>query len=541
MAKRIYQNGHILTLDSPLPADYLIAEDGKILGTGRGEPPVLSGDVQRIDLHGRALMPAFLDPHSHLSAVAHRQLQLSLSGIGTPDAVLKEISRFLREKQLKKGEWLAASDYEPEGRRLTARELDAVAPENPLVLQYTSGHMGVFNGAALQALGVGADTPSAEGGLIEKGSDGTPTGYMEETDFVTRLKKIPPPDANKLLDAFDRAQELYFSNGIVLIQEGLAVAELLPLYQALLRAGKLRAEVVAYPGREDFSAYAEAFPRTLDGQNESERKNGPARSPRKEPRGNFRVGGVKLISDGSPQGRTAWLRKPYLDENGRPDPNGYCGYPSVTKEELEETVRFCTERNLQLLVHCNGDRAAQAFIDAQLRFGSPTTRPVMIHAQLLGTDQLDDVRRAGILPSFFVAHVYYWGDVHLSNLGRERAEKISPLRSALNKGIPFTLHQDSPVVFPDMLETVRCAVTRKTKSGKTLGADERIDVLSALRAVTRNAARQYFEEAQTGALRPGMRENLIILSADPLQIPPEKSADIRVEETIADGITLFRR
>ena len=268
MAKRIYQNGHILTLDSPLPADYLIAEDGKILGTGRGEPPVLSGDVQRIDLHGRALMPAFLDPHSHLSAVAHRQLQLSLSGIGTPDAVLKEISRFLREKQLKKGEWLAASDYEPEGRRLTARELDAVAPENPLVLQYTSGHMGVFNGAALQALGVGADTPSAEGGLIEKGPDGTPTGYMEETDFVTRLKKIPPPDVNKLMDAFDRAQELYFSNGIVLIQEGLAVAELLPLYQALLCAGKLRAEVVAYPGREDFSAYAEAFPRTSDGQNE---------------------------------------------------------------------------------------------------------------------------------------------------------------------------------------------------------------------------------------------------------------------------------
>ncbi len=92
-----------------------------------------------------------------------------------------------------------------------------------------------------------------------------------------------------------------------------------------------------------------------------------------------------------------------------------------------------------------------------------------------------------------------------------------------------------------MLETVRCAVTRKTKSGKILGADERIDVLSALRAVTRNAAGQYFEEAQTGALRPGMRENLILLSEDPLQIPPDKLTDIRVEETIADGSTLFRR
>lgn len=523
MAKRIYRNGKIYSLDSPLPADYLIAEDGKIVGTGNGEPPVLSSSAEQIDLRGAPLFPAFLDPHSHLSGMAHRQLQLPLTGISRPEEVLSALSRFLREKSVKKGKWVTAADYEPGGRRLTAKELDSVSPDNPLVLQYPSGHMGIFNSAALRVLGVTADTPSAEGGLIEKGSDGEPTGYMEENDFVTRLRQIPPPDANSLLSAFLAAQDVYFSNGIVLLQEGLAVRELLPVYAAL--RGVLSADVVLYPDLDAFPAYRDAF---------------PVRSGTSPLPSSLCVGGVKLISDGSPQGRTAWLRAPYLGEDGKPDKEGYCGYPAVSADTLEKHVRFCAENGLQLLVHCNGDRAAEAFIDAQLRFGRPETRPVMIHAQLLAPDQMDGVRRAGIIPSFFVAHVGRWGEEHLKNLGK-RAEKLSPLRSALDKGIPFTLHQDSPVLPPDMPYTLYCATERKTAAGRVLGADERIDLLQALRAVTRNAAYQYFEENSLGALRPGMRESLIVLSEDPFRIPRDRLPDLRVERTILDGKTVFAR
>ena len=256
---------------------------------------------------------------------------------------------------------------------------------------------------------------------------------------------------------------------------------------------------------------------------------------------NFKIGGVKLISDGSPQGRTAWMRTPYLNENGAPEKDGYCGYPSISESELVENVRFSKERGLQLLVHCNGDMAAEKFIRAQLACGDPATRPVMIHAQLLGVDQLDDLKRAGILPSFFVAHVLYWGDVHVKNFGFERASAISPLRSALKKGIRFTLHQDAPVVSPDMLETIWCAAERRTKSGKILGENERIGVLPALRAVTENAAYQYFEENTTGTLAAGKRENLVLLSGNPLRTPAEKLRDIVVERTIKDGETVFRR
>ena len=164
----------------------------------------------------------------------------------------------------------------------------------------------------------------------------------------------------------------------------------------------------------------------------------------------------------------------------------------------------------------------------------------MIHAQLLAPDQMEEVARLGIIPSFFIAHIHQWGDVHLRNLGLERASCISAAGSALSHGIPFTFHQDTPVLPPDMLHTIWCAVERVTKDGVTLGEDECIPVMDALRAVTVNAARQYFEEARKGSLRPGKTADLVLLDADPLAVPPERLRDIRVLETVKAGETIFR-
>ena len=168
-------------------------------------------------------------------------------------------------------------------------------------------------------------------------------------------------------------------------------------------------------------------------------------------------------------------------------------------------------------------------------------RPVMIHAQLLGRDQLPEVRRLGGIPSFFVAHVYHWGDVHLENLGPGRAEAISPAGSAAEQGIPFTFHQDAPVIRPDMLETVWCAVNRVTRQGRVLGREERVDVRTALEAVTVHAAYQYFEETDKGTLAPGKQADLVILDRDPLAVPQEELRDIRVLETWKDGVPIFCR
>ena len=165
----------------------------------------------------------------------------------------------------------------------------------------------------------------------------------------------------------------------------------------------------------------------------------------------------------------------------------------------------------------------------------------MIHAQLLDLDQMDEVKELGVVPSFFAAHVYHWGDVHVKNFGAERAARISPAGAALERDIPFTFHQDTPVLPPDMLETVWCGVNRLTRSGAVLGPEQKIPVVEALAAVTIRAAWQYFEEGEKGSLREGKRADLVLLERDPLTADPMSLRDIPVLATWKDGRLIYRR
>ena len=247
-----------------------------------------------------------------------------------------------------------------------------------------------------------------------------------------------------------------------------------------------------------------------------------------------------LFLDGSPQARTAWMLTPYLGEDT------YYGYGTMKYEDVYNAIKEATKNNVQILAHCNGDAAAQQFIDAIKKvqedgYDVKSLRPVMIHSQLLRIEQLEDVKKLGIIPSFFVAHVYHWGDVHINNFGFERASKISPTASALENGITFTFHQDSPVIEPNMMETIHCAVNRKTKSGVLLGENERISVIEALKAVTINAAYQYFEEDKKGSIKVGKNADFVILDKNPLEVPIEHLKDIKILETIKDGVTIYKR
>ena len=198
---------------------------------------------------------------------------------------------------------------------------------------------------------------------------------------------------------------------------------------------------------------------------------------------------------------------------------------------------------MQLLAHCNGDAAAAQFLRVCQKVedeGLPlkSLRPVLIHGQLLGTDQLPAVRQLGIIPSFFAAHVYHWGDIHVKNFGLRRASHISPAASALAEGIPFTFHQDAPVIQPDMLETIWCSAVRLTKGGLKLDA-QAIPAAEALKAVTINAAYQYFEENEKGSIEPGKRADFVILDRNPLETDPMELRQIKILQTIKDGETVF--
>ena len=254
--------------------------------------------------------------------------------------------------------------------------------------------------------------------------------------------------------------------------------------------------------------------------------------------------GVKLLQDGSIQGYTGHLAAPYhVQPEGK---NDYRGYALRSRAELVSQVKRFHQGGYQIAIHGNGDAAIDdilaAYAEAQQETPRPGARHRIEHCQTPREDQLDRMRELGISPSFFEAHVYYWGDRHRDLfLGPARAARISPLASALRRGLRFTLHNDTPVTPVDPLLLVWAAVNRITTSGKLLGPEQRIGVMDALRAVTSDAAYQNFEENERGAIAAGMAADFVILDANPLQVPPARLRDIQVWETIVSGKTIYRR
>ena len=521
METTLYFGGPIVTLEEPQYAQALVERGGRIAYVGdREEAERLAGPgARRVDLEERALLPAFVDPHSHLLACAYARLQVPLGECAGWGEIAGRLSRHVQERGIQPGEWVKGTGYDQnalaEGAAPDRFCLDRACPHNPVVIQHASGHAGVFNTLALERLGA-----LNEDCGLERDGQGELTGRGEENPFLDLLGRIPMDGLEDVLRAFQGAQEEYASHGITTAQEGLLQPVMAPVYQEILRRGLLYLDVNAYVPPADYDR--------LRGQ----LAQGVSASP-----GTFRVAGMKIFLDGSPQGGTAWVREPYA--------GGGCGTSTMTDGQVLSAFRQALDRDAQLLAHCNGDRAAEQYLtllaQAERDTGKKLCRPVMIHAQLLGLDQLERVKALGVIPSFFVAHVYHWGEIHVKNFGLDRAGRISPAGSALARVIPFTFHQDSPVIPPDMLETIWCACVRRTKTGRVLGAEERIPVEAALRAVTQTAALQYGLERELGTLRPGKRADFVLLSGDPLRTPPEELKKLQVERTIRCGRTIWSR
>lgn len=531
MGQTVYFNGDIVTMEVPLYAEAVLARDGKIarVGSLAEVEAAAGGPAARVDLGGATMLPAFVDPHSHITSFANTLGLVPLQGADSMEEIIRRLKERMEERPLKPGEWLVGHGYDnnflPGKLHPDRRVLDQVSNEAPIIIAHASGHMGVMNSAALRASGIGPDTGDPEGGRIGRLEDGRePSGYLEENAFMNSSRNIPAPTMEQMLDRLESAQDIYLSQGIATVQDGLTKAADWALLQAAAEAGRLKVDVVSYVDLKDHRSLARDNPRYLG-----------------KYRGGLKIGGYKIFLDGSPQGRTAWMSRPY--ENAG---DGYCGYPIYSDEKVEEFCRDALREGVQLLAHCNGDAAAaqylRCFAQALRRTeGANDIRPVMIHAQLLRPDQLPSLKPLHMIPSFFAAHVYHWGDVHIENFGVERARSISPARSAWKEGIPFTFHQDTPVIAPNMLETLWCAVNRLTRSGVLLGADERLPVLEALRAVTGNGAYQYFEEKDKGSIAEGKRADFVILSGNPLKVAPMELRELSVEATIRGGEVLYRR
>jgi predicted amidohydrolase YtcJ len=256
--------------------------------------------------------------------------------------------------------------------------------------------------------------------------------------------------------------------------------------------------------------------------------------------------GLKIATDGSPQGKTAFLTKSYLTPV--PGCSHDCkGFPNLTQEQINELMLGCYSNKVQLYSHCNGDASIDMMIKGheyamrKLNDSTADQRTVIIHSQIMRPDQLDSYKKYKMLPSFFTNHTFYWGDVHIANLGMERASFLSPMKSAMDMDIIATNHTDASVTPMDQLFLLWTSVNRISRNGVVVGGAQRIDAYRGLKALTINGAYQYFEENTKGSLKVGKLADIVILDKNPLKVAPIEIKDVKVVETIKEGKSIYKK
>jgi hypothetical protein len=529
----VYVNGEVLTMNATNDIAQAVAAKGDAIhavGNNSDIRALAGPNTKVVDLAGKTLLPGFIDAHGHFPESGINTLykvDVTSPPVGTTKSIANLIQR-LQEKAQKtpKSEWVQGFGYDDtlltEKRHPTRDDLDQASTAHPIVLIHVSFHFVVANSLALQLAQITEETPNPPGGVIRRYS-GTakPNGVLEERALFQVLGKVPPLSPTQSQEAIVAAAQEYAHKGVTTAQVGFAggfFADRLDGFIAAAKQGALPIRVVVWPG---FQPTEKAIPD----------------SPM------LKVGAVKLLADGSIQGYTGYLSKPYAV----PPPGGkkeYTGYPTMSCEELVTQVKQLHQSGHQIAIHGNGDAAIDnilyAYREAQKAFPRQDSRHIIVHAQMAREDQLDAMKELGIIPSFFVLHTYYWGDRHRDIfLGRERAYRISPTKSARKRDLRFTIHTDTPVVPMDPLLLVWSAVNRLSIGGDTIGAEQRITPMEALRAVTIDAAWQHFDENRLGSIEPGKLADLVILSENPLSAP-QRIKDIQVLETIVGGKTVYK-
>ena len=531
-------------------ADLILSSDKVILMTGDQKAQPLSIAIKNekiiwvgshknakniqgkhIDFGDQAILPGFIDAHGHASYLAFATQVANLAsppvgGINTIKELQAELRKFIEESNLQPGEWVMGLGYDDsllsEQRHPTKEDLDAVSTEHPIYLIHVSAHLGAANSLALSLANINTETKDPPGGKIRRYQNSSePNGVFEETAAYP-LQQLAMSAYKDPIGSVKSAMEIYAKNGITTAQDGASSKETIGLMQAADAQGKINLDIISYPIGQNgllkeidtlsFGSYT----------------------------GRLKIGGIKLILDGSPQGKTAYLTEPYY-KPPHSESDSYKGYPLIPQSEVSKWVQEYAELKIPIMAHANGDAAADMLIEAvkQANMNSDH-RTIMIHAQTVREDQLDQMKELKIIPSYFSTHTFYWGDWHRDSVfGEERAMRISPTKSSLDRNMPFTVHNDAPVVPPDMIRLLWSTTNRKTRSGKVLGEEQKISTYAALEAMTINAAYQHYEEDIKGTIEVGKQADFVVLSEDPLSIHPEKLLNLKVVATYSKGTEIF--
>ena len=373
---------------------------------------------EHIDFGNQAVLPGFIDAHGHASYLA---FATQVANIASPPVgkinnikdLQTELKNFIQDSGLQPGEWLMGLGYDDsllaEQRHPTKNDLDAVSTDHPIYLIHVSAHLGAANSLALSMANINSETEDPPGGKIRRYENSLePNGVFEETAAYP-LQQLAMSAYKDPIGSVKNAMDIYARNGITTAQDGASSPETIGLMQAADAQGMINLDIISYPIGQN------GLDQNLDSMNFGNYQ------------GRLKIGGIKLILDGSPQGKTAYLTEPYY-KPPHSESDLYKGYPLIPQSEVSKWVKLYADLNIPIMAHANGDAAADMLIEA-LQDADITSdhRTIMIHAQTVREDQLDQMKELSIIPSYFSTHTFYWGDWHRDSVfGEDRAMRISP-------------------------------------------------------------------------------------------------------------------
>ena len=535
----IYVNGVVITMDAVnTVAEAVLVREGQIEAVGTSDALLARIDDEAVvvDLRGRTLIPGFVDAHGHFPGSGQTVFSVDLNSppIGSVTDIGELIEELINFAGQRSDGWVVGHGYDDtllaEKRHPTRDDLDRVSMDRPVAIVHVSGHLAVVNTVALGILGIDESTPDPSGGVIVRdpqSADGRrPNGVLEETAARSVWQYTLDLGVMDGVRMTTQAAAEYLSVGVTTASAGGMPITVAKLLGVLSRLNQFPQRVALFPLFEEVGEDLLSGEIVLD-----DFADARVSAPR-----------VKIIADGSIQGYTGYLSEPYyVPFKGDAS---YRGYPSVQRDELFRQVAGLFANRIQVAIHCNGDASIDDGLDAIEAAMNlhpwAEARPLIIHAQMTRLDQIERMAALGVTPSFFSAHTYYWGDRHAAIfMGPERAANMSPARWALEAGVRFSSHLDTPVTPMLPLQAVWSQVNRESTAGVVIGPNQRIDRLSALRAVTIDAAWQVFMDDEIGSIEPGKRADLVVLSDNPLSA--ENIRSIKVDRTIIDGATVYIR
>jgi predicted amidohydrolase YtcJ len=529
-ADRVLFGGAVLTQDPAAPrAEGVAVRGGRVLAVGSNEAILeLAGPAtRRTDLGGRTLIPGFNDAHVHVWKIGDLLTrQIDLRPMESIEAALHAVRE--ANQRLPAGRWILGRGYNEarlaEGRQPTRRDLDQAAPDRPVYLTRTCGHIAVANTKALELAGVGRDTAAPHGGAILRDEAGEPTGILHETAMGLVGRHVPDPSADEYEAMIVAAARHQLALGITSATDAGVLPDLLSVYRAMDARGALPYRVNVMALRRPLGG-----PETLP-------------LPDKTSSDRLRVDTIKILADGGLSGATAALRAPYRGMDAGME--GCCGLLRVGTEELVELTRDAHQKGIRVATHVIGDRAIDVVLDAYemlARLG-PGPRHRLEHFGLPHPDQLERAARLGAVVAPQAVFLHSLGRNFRRYLTDELLPRAYPLRDMLRAGLVMALSSDAPVVADDdPLLGIRSAVLRRDEEGVLLAPEQAITAEEALYAYTMAGALASGDENNKGSLTPGKWADMAVLRANPIEISPEEILSARVDMTFLGGELVFER